>query len=789
MQFRKNMKLGLSFIFLLLIITTSISVIDLSPRSEPFDDSSLSISALEDGYEPNDYYYEAYYLSSNEGMWLSSINGTGTQWDDDWYEVYVDFGEERIYVELTFDHSMGDINLEVYYYDGSLTFLDGNYSIDNNEYIDVNTPWSGTYYIKVYYENNGNSYDLRWEDLSPIITDDNYEENDYDGQAYDLRSHEAWWLSSIDGMGIQWDEDWYIVNLDPGEERIHVELTFDHFMGNIDLEVYYYDGGLTWLDGSYSSDDNEYINADAPFPGTYYIRVCNGNNGNMYDLFWEDLPPSTGDDDWMEENDDFWSAWYVDPSYYPDLKIAGYDEDWFQIYLNEGDTIDISISFDHSEGDLQLKLYDPSYSQRAESLSNYDDEFISFTADMQGNWRIHVYHEYGDSDVKYELDIKLFVLQEDNYEENDFSWDAYSLSPFEGWWLSDISGFGFQSDDDWYEIYAEPGFELLIIKSYNFGEEILLEIYDDSHNKIGGGYSQDDDELMSFNLHSSGTYYIKVYGSNKGYSYDFQYFIMCLLEERTWLSNFYGLGVQGDIDFFYIDVTPGFRHLEVELLFNHIQGNIDMTLYDGEGNLIITSSSLDDNEYIDTFLSYPGIYFLLIQGDNLGNEYDLWWDDVKTDLRSDDAYELNNDLSSAFDLVSKPRISLWDIDGLALQFDEDWYEIYVDDTHLQLIVVVKYDSAEGHMGFDIFDVNQTKITGNFTAHDNDYIDYKLQLAGTYYIKVYGDNTGNVYNLWWGFEELEPIEMIPGYDLLILLGSIIGISVIVIKIKRSKFKHH
>ena len=122
-----------------------------------------------------------------------------------------------------------------------------------------------------------------------------------------------------------------------------------------------------------------------------------------------------------------------------------------------------------------------------------------------------------------------------------------------------------------------------------------------------------------------------------------------------------------------------------------------------------------------------------------------------------------------------------------MQFDDDWYEIYVDDTHLQLIVVVKYDSAEGYMGFDVYDVNQTKITGNFTGDDNDYIDYKLQLAGTYYIKVYGDNTGNVYNLWWGAEELEGIEMIPGYDLLILLGSIIGITFVVIKVKRSKIK--
>ena len=173
----------------------------------------------------------------------------------------------------------------------------------------------------------------------------------------------------------------------------------------------------------------------------------------------------------------------------------------------------------------------------------------------------------------------------------------------------------------------------------------------------------------------------------------------------------------------------------------------------------------------------------------MGNEYNLWWDDVKSDLRSDDAYELpNNDLPSAYDLSNHERKTLWGISGLALQFDEDWYKIKVEEARLQLIVIVMYDSAEGLMGFDIYDSNHTKLTGNFTLDDNDYIDYDVPSKGTYYIKVYGDNSGNVYNLWWTTEEYEPIEMIPGFDTLILILSIVGVTAVVIKMKRSKFKH-
>jgi hypothetical protein len=248
------------------------------------------------------------------------------------------------------------------------------------------------------------------------------------------------------------------------------------------------------------------------------------------------------------------------------------------------------------------------------------------------------------------------------------------------------------------------------------------------------------------------------------------------------------LGVQSNLDFYFIDITPGFKHLEVELLFNHTQGNIDITLHDEWGTLITNSSSFDDNEYIDTFLAVPGIYFLLIQGNNMGNQYNLWWDDVKTDLRTDDFYELNNNYSSTYDLSNDEYRSLWEINGLALQFNEDWYKISVDENHLQLIVLLKYDSAEGLMGFEIYDSNHTKITGNFTLDDNDYIDYEVPSNGTYYIRVYGDNSGNVYNLWWATEESDPIGMIPGYDTLILIISIVGVIAVVIKIKRSKFKH-
>ncbi len=92
------------------------------------------------------------------------------------------------------------------------------------------------------------------------------------------------------------------------------------------------------------------------------------------------------------------------------------------------------------------------------------------------------------------------------------------------------------------------------------------------------------------------------------------------------------------------------------------------------------------------------------------------------------------------------------------------------------------------MGMILYDSDLKELAENFTKHDGEFIIINLRSNGTYYIRVFGDNTGNVYDLMWATSE-HLIENIPGYDVLILLGSIFGIaSIIAIKWKRSKLEH-
>jgi hypothetical protein len=93
---------------------------------------------------------------------------TRSQHDDDWFRITVDSGYERLKVSLLFSHAEGDIDLELINPSG--TVLNRSNSSTDNETIDYTVPnGGGTYYLRVYYGNAGNTYDIWWDDIPPRI--------------------------------------------------------------------------------------------------------------------------------------------------------------------------------------------------------------------------------------------------------------------------------------------------------------------------------------------------------------------------------------------------------------------------------------------------------------------------------------------------------------------------------------------------------------------------------------------------------------------------------------------
>jgi len=353
--------------------------------------------------------------------------------------------------------------------------------------------------------------------------DDVYEENDERLTAwhpgYDW---EGMWLSDIQGLANQFDDDWYQIDVDPGSTLIQVDCRFTHAEGDIDISLYNPSG--SFVAGSNSETDNEFISYSTSISGTFYILVHYGNAGNTYDLWWEDVK-----EDAYEENDTLETAWHPgydwERTWLFDFNGNGHqaDDDWYRIDVDPGsDHVQVDCRFIHAEGDIDIALYDSSGTLVAVSESSTDDEFIDQTVSSSGTYYIKVYK--GNAENAYNLwwnDIR-----EDAYEENETLETAWHPGyDWEGMWLSAIHGLATQTDADWYRIDVDPGSERVQMECRftHAGGDIDMALYDSSGNLLAVSNSITDNESIDYTVSSSGTYYILVYCSNVGNSYDLRW--------------------------------------------------------------------------------------------------------------------------------------------------------------------------------------------------------------------------------------------------------------------------
>lgn len=122
----------------------------------------------DDAYEENDTRASAFSLEGRERTWLSSIGGQGVQADDDWYRLDVSPGYNQVNVDCRFQHTEGDIDIAVYTDAGNIVAYSA--SVSDNEYLEAVLPEGDTVcFIRVYYANAGNVYDLWWDDIQSSV--------------------------------------------------------------------------------------------------------------------------------------------------------------------------------------------------------------------------------------------------------------------------------------------------------------------------------------------------------------------------------------------------------------------------------------------------------------------------------------------------------------------------------------------------------------------------------------------------------------------------------------------
>jgi hypothetical protein len=717
---------------------------------------SWDVTRSDDNYEPNDDFASAYDLTATPRQWLNKVNGLGIQQDDDFYkiEVLAGAGTAELQIRTFFDPSEGDIDLDLYFVesDGSYSWIDQSVNGNTVEELTITNPPVGEYIVKLSYDNAGNEYDLWWAPFTQSEVDaialaiDAYEPNDTLATAYALGGDQVI-LAGIEGQGTQGDDDWYAITVSNNNIGLDIECEFQPQNGDIDIELYDAFGGLLARsatdDGPSGPFDTafENIGFGGSLPeGTYYIRVYGANLGNPYNLYWVERAP-----DAFEPNDSLEAAYDLgreapdelateEP---PILRVEGTqsNDDWFEIgVVSDTAFLAVDLEYVHYFGNIDFEIYDaagalfwsppvaPDENRPvADELLNpfVESIFISVTA---GTYYIKV---FGGPATTYTEETPTYDTPAGD------RWNSYTL--------------------DWAVVQDD---------ALEFDRDNVVLIENDDRASVDG------DPGHPSNLSGQ--------------------------------DGAIHAALQYDDDWYQVTLDAGNQALAARIEYDHANSDIDLAIYDGAGVLLVPLSepverdpaditeedpaSKEDNRESYFYLAPTPVpldttYFLRVYGDgNRNSSYELIW----TQAIGDDELEPNDDLASAVliledatyvNLVSRrsePFDAFPSDPDLtrAIQFDDDWYQIDKEDGEVQLGVKIDFNSAKGDLGFAIYDAAGNELfLADGDIDDEFQIFWPSPLAGTYYVKVFGDNLGNDYTIEWASSFVDIYESSTGNNVI------------------------
>jgi hypothetical protein len=721
----------------------------------------------EDNYEENDDQATAFNIISNERRYLSKLDGTGIQADADWYRITARADTVELRASATFSHAEGDIDLALYNASGSM--IRRAISSTNNESLTYPNPAAGDYFIRVYYDNAGNEYDLTWAALSQAeldavpTGDDAYEvsadgdENDTIDFPYTLTATQPR-LSTLLGLGIQSDADWYEIVVPADNTGLRIECLFSDADGDIDFELYDPIGFPIVIRDSIT--DNEILELDTRVPaGTYQIRVYGSGLGNEYDLYWNAYV-----EDIYEENDSRSAPYDLSQEINsPLISPTQGDEDWYVFEVNRiTPFIEVSLDYLDANGAVDFQILNASGAVLATADSGADSEYVHLEV-VNGTYYVRV---YGDNAYN-QYDMTISVLGDDIYEENDVVADAKDIA-------ANVPLSLVQFDDDWFTFeVTNPNVFLSIIPTVdvNLGD-IHVRLFEDSDldNPIGESPLTGNKGFRVSG--SAGTYYIQVTGDNTNPNYqllwtvapDDQYEENDELAEATDLTLGEGLSidaVQFDEDWFEIAVQPGNVRLVIELDYLQVEGNLNVTLYNAAGVELAIEDTDPDNEVL-AYSVYPfgasaETYYIKVSGANVGTEYSLTWEASPED---------NFEGETGNNVYGDPSDVLLDTEGQPISttigyggaVNEDWYEVRINSGDDGIVIEVFFiHTDENNIDLELFGENEIFLTRSIGVSNVERIHYKGAADTTYYLRVFGTNGGNAYDLVWNSYKEDDLE--------------------------------
>lgn len=345
--------------------------------------------ACPDNYENNDTAAAAEPVTSGSYGLLVC----GSPVDDDWFEADLLAGE-RINIDLTFSHAQGNVDIILYDNTSTSSSVAEGRSGTDNESVSYTSARDQTVKWRVFTPTTKPAVPYGMNvNITPAGTcvDDAYEANETSGAAKQL---------PIPGLYASLNKcednvDWFKFDGVAGRKYE----VFANFVNRLaDLDVTIYDSTLTEVAAGRSTTDDEDVIFTAASAGVYFIKVESKDRARLvYDLMlYADLNANgtidTGEGpedricpDAFENNDGRTFARSMPLGTTNNLLLCWLggtlnDSDYYSFYVPQGATLTVDLTFLHSEGDINARMYRGTGSTpAADGMTTTDNEQLVVT--------------------------------------------------------------------------------------------------------------------------------------------------------------------------------------------------------------------------------------------------------------------------------------------------------------------------------------------------------------------------------------------------------------------------
>ena len=389
-------------------------------------------------------------LTGNEQITGTNINATGatvTGTNLDSSEVY----QWYVYV---------------YYPSGSLSSSDSGIWNSPNSTATAAASWSqgspaGTYTVSFRLYEFWNSTHLDTWNSSFFssgvsnLSQDSHEPNDSSSAATSVTTN----TTTAANLHTTSDDDWFTFNVNAGT-MTHVNISHLHSDVNAQIYVYYVNsiGNNVLIDYSHSNTDDEQVVFNRTSSSTILVWVFTSGGTGHYNMTLHTMatpPPPTSTGDIYESNDNASSATPVtSPASASNLSIhTTTDDDWFAITAVAGTQYSVTISFTHSNGDLDMDMYNQNLSQVDWSAGTGNSETVSYTPTFNQTLYVQVFGYGGDTNT-YSIQFTGSSGGGGNSSGTGTEWvNITSMGPTHGAWIWGNLSSTSTYDIDWHWTY------------------------------------------------------------------------------------------------------------------------------------------------------------------------------------------------------------------------------------------------------------------------------------------------------------------------------------------------